>query len=448
MRKTLSRLTSAAVAALGFLSLAQAEVRIVNNLPGSYVDIFAVGTRVDLGDDGETTITTSIGNSLLPAGQITLGNNGSVVWVPGTFVDFTNAGLPSTALGNGAQALAPFWDDLFTANASQGVYYAEIDGTLYVTWFLTHFDDRDEPILVQLQVHSEGLIPAQFVYVDTGFGNGGLDNGVSATIGYQAGGVRNDAQWSFNTVTVGPGTVLSIIDRNAANVSIVDNVPGKYVDVSSVSTYINLGDDGQTDFITNIGNAVLPAGLINISNNGAVSWGQSGVVAFTNGGIPSGNLGGGGQSLAVYWDDLFTYARGANERPDGVYVAERAGVLYITWRLGHFEAGGNGLVQLQVFSSGPVYAQYVYRDVDFANANFSNGASATVGYQSGGSGSNVQWSFNEAGAITPDLVLSIVEPTTGSNTCPADFNNDGFVNPDDLTDFITGFFLTVQFGCP
>jgi hypothetical protein len=29
--------------------------------------------------------------------------------------------------------------------------------------------------------------------------------------------------------------------------------------------------------------------------------------------------------------------------------------------------------------------------------------------------------------------------------CPADFNDDGFVNPDDLADFITCFFLNVQF---
>jgi hypothetical protein len=35
-------------------------------------------------------------------------------------------------------------------------------------------------------------------------------------------------------------------------------------------------------------------------------------------------------------------------------------------------------------------------------------------------------------------------------TCPADFNADGFVNPDDLSDFITCFFLEVQFPgtCP
>jgi hypothetical protein len=33
-------------------------------------------------------------------------------------------------------------------------------------------------------------------------------------------------------------------------------------------------------------------------------------------------------------------------------------------------------------------------------------------------------------------------------SCPAaDFNQDGFVNPDDLADFITTFFLAVQFGC-
>jgi hypothetical protein len=32
--------------------------------------------------------------------------------------------------------------------------------------------------------------------------------------------------------------------------------------------------------------------------------------------------------------------------------------------------------------------------------------------------------------------------------CPADFNADQFVNPDDLADYITAFFVTVQLGCP
>jgi hypothetical protein len=52
-----------------------------------------------------------------------------------------------------------------------------------------------------------------------------------------------------------------------------------------------------------------------------------------------------------------------------------------------------------------------------------------------------------AGGAQPNLILEVIAAPGG---CPADFNGDGFVNPDDLSDFITCFFLEVQFPgtCP
>lgn len=430
-----------------------AEVRIVSSLPGSYVDISAVGTAFNLGDDGSTLYTTSVGNSLLPPGTIRISNNGAVAW-NNNFTGFSNTALPSANLANNQQALAVFWDDLFTYARDPGitpdsVYVAEIDGTLYITWQLGHIAlfPSTNPVTIQLQVFSSGPILAQFVYQDVDFGDPAYNNGASATIGYQAGGVRNDAQWSFNAASIVSGTVLSVIDPNAANVSISDNIPGKYVDISSAGNYFNLGDDGSTPFVTSIGNGVLPPGVtLNISNNGAVGWGGGGT-GFGNTALPSNNLASGTQALAVFWDDLLTYGGLApNVRPQGVYVAERNGVLYITWRLGHFANTSNdsGLIQLQVFSSGPVYAQYIYLDTNFANGAYDDGASATVGYQSGGSGSVVQYSLNQGGAIFPGLVLSITEPVAGSGGCGQDFNGDGEVNGDDLADYINVFFG----GCP
>jgi hypothetical protein len=54
---------------------------------------------------------------------------------------------------------------------------------------------------------------AQFLYLDVDFQNPDLDEGASATIGYQAGGIGDDTQWSFNTPgSVTAGTVLTLID--------------------------------------------------------------------------------------------------------------------------------------------------------------------------------------------------------------------------------------------
>jgi hypothetical protein len=60
--------------------------------------------------------------------------------------------------------------------------------------------------------------------------------------------------------------------------------------------------------------------------------------------------------------------------------------------------------------------------------------------------------FNEDGFINPDDLSDFITcfflDVQFPGTCAgSDFNDDGFVNPDDLSDFITAFFLAVQFGC-
>jgi hypothetical protein len=54
------------------------------------------------------------------------------------------------------------------------------------------------------------------------------------------------------------------------------------------------------------------------------------------------------------------------------------------------------------------------------------------------------------GYSAPRLMIDNLTLTPATVPCPADFNADGFVNPDDLSDFITCFFLEVQFPgtCP
>src|SRR5262249_7266009 len=47
-----------------------------------------------------------------------------------------------------------------------------------------------------------------------------------------------------------------------------------------------------------------------------------------------------------------------------------------------------------------------------------------------------------AGGPQPNMLFRITAPP---NPCSADFHNDGAINPDDLSDFITCFFLQVQF---
>jgi hypothetical protein len=60
--------------------------------------------------------------------------------------------------------------------------------------------------------------------------------------------------------------------------------------------------------------------------------------------------------------------------------------------------------------------------------------------------------FNGDGFVNPDDLSDFITcfflQVQFPGTCPdAEFNEDGFVNPDDLSDFITAFFLAVQLGC-
>ena len=46
----------------------------------AFIDISATGTPLNLTDDGEADIVTTVGNALMPAGAVTVGNNGGILF--------------------------------------------------------------------------------------------------------------------------------------------------------------------------------------------------------------------------------------------------------------------------------------------------------------------------------------------------------------------------------
>ena len=118
------------------------------------------------------------------------------------------------------------------------------------------------------------------------------------------------------------------------------------------------------------------------------------------------------QSLLPFWDDIDTEAGMWGE----IYWQEVGGVLIIQWEDAAFFNGSatqdRATFQLQVPSTGTTWARFVYEDVTSVRAG--GGVSATIGYQSGGWGNDVQFSFNTAGAVNNNDVLSL----TGTFTPP------------------------------
>jgi len=194
---------------------ASAQLSLVSNQPGAFIDIAATGTPLNLADDGEVTIFTTVGNALLPAGDVRIGSNGGVRFRgTGTNLALLNAPLPAFgAFSFESQSLLPFWDDINSAGGTMGqIYWEEVNGVLIIEWKDVGFFGQlpIESTTFQIQVPSTGAVHARFVYSNVELTR--ADGGGSATIGYQSGGYGADIQHSFNTSgAVSNGTVLSLV---------------------------------------------------------------------------------------------------------------------------------------------------------------------------------------------------------------------------------------------
>lgn len=196
------------------------QIDIVDTLPGSFIDISMTGNELDIGDEDEIAIQTTIGNALVPAGQVIVANNGGVGFAPPlTNLAPENEELPSNDAFGGGQALLPYWDDI--GNDLGGVFWEEQNDTLIIQW-----EDRpvntDAPseglgderprVTFQIQIFDASESSNaffQFIYRDID----GAGAGASATIGYQDGGAGfGDEIFSFNTPgAVGNDTVLTVL---------------------------------------------------------------------------------------------------------------------------------------------------------------------------------------------------------------------------------------------
>jgi hypothetical protein len=415
------------------------DIRIVDCLPGTFVDISATGTALDLADDDEADIATTVGNAWLAAGTARVGSNGAMRFAGmGTELDSANGTLPNAgAFGATSQVLMPFWDDIDTAGGTLGnVYWQEIGGILYVQWQNVGFFGSPawERATFQLQVHSTGPALAQFLYTHVqGFR---ASNGVSATIGYQHGGGVHDAQHTFDAPgSVYDGTVLSVVNRQAATTYIASDVPGTWIDISGTGTALNPHDEFEIDIPTTVGNRLLAPGVARVGCNGAVRFGGTGnELGYTNAPIPSPlAFSSAAQVLMPFWDDIDTLS-GLH---GNVYWQEIGSTLIIQWHdVGFFlePSTERASFQIQVFRGGPLVAQFLYQDVEGVRAG--GGHSATIGYQTGIVASNdSQWSFNTA-SVSNGTVLSIcyLDATVGAAFCNAYSNSTG--RPGDM--FATG----------
>ena len=228
---------------------------VKGNSASKFVDISGFGTKLLLDDEEATTITTTVGNEVFPAGRVSIVNNGALIAASGRNLGFDSRQL--STLPTAPASLVPFWDDLDSGGA---VYWTELPvngvNTLIVQW-------NDKPRFIntgaatfQVQVPSSGTLAARFAYQDVVFGNSSYDNGRSASIGFVGSIGRYEA--SYRTPSVADNDYIDLIRELDTDEYKFAGTAGQKVSVAFDALWLsNSAIGGTTVQLLNVNNVVL-----------------------------------------------------------------------------------------------------------------------------------------------------------------------------------------------
>ncbi|PLX80661.1 MAG: hypothetical protein C0615_00515 [Desulfuromonas sp.] len=211
---------------------------------------------------------------------------------------------------------------------------------------------------------------------------------------------------SFNLVE---GTPLAVVDdeedfafnKTSAN-------PSGFVDISATGLDLSMPDDGEVDFTSSVTNGLGDWSIARVGDNGAIYNAATGDVPLDNDSLPSAGFPAAAVVLMPFWDDMDCFSGNvfAEELP-----VKSVNTLVVQWEnCPHYSSTGgigSATFQAQIFSAGPILARYAYRDVDFGNATYDNGASATIGLQTDTAsppGSFGLYSYNSATVFANDTI--------------------------------------------
>ncbi len=221
-----------------------------------------------------------------------------------------------------------------------------------------------------------------------------------------------------------------------------------YQSISATGLALDLDDDGVATIDLPLTFSFFPSTFVNVSNNGAMSFGGDPALDYVNQRIPDPFAFSGGQALFVFWDDMDSDT--GNVYFEIIGAAPNRTLIVEWFNRPHYQGdtildGDEATFQIQVFETpiGRTVAQFLYQDVDFQNPAYNNGASASIGYQQNGK-AGVEFSFDTAGAVTAGAVLTIRAPQAKTSCRVGDTNCDGGINFDDIGSFVVA--LTGETG--
>ena len=225
-----------------------------------WVELVAMGTPLNLGDNGGAAVTMPFVTQLFTTGDLQVHNNGGIGFGGTVALSSLNQPIPNSAAFGGAQALFPYWDDLDsdTGNVYWRTHGAAPNRVFVVEWLnRPHYfgdptvDGNEGTFEVQIFETPVENIYAQFLYRDTDFLNTNYNHGASASIGYQTSG-DDGTQWSYNEAgaVVGAipyGTVLSLRALPATSADVNGNgIPDECEEPGQCAGDLNC--DGVVDY--------------------------------------------------------------------------------------------------------------------------------------------------------------------------------------------------------
>ncbi len=193
----------------------------------------------------------------------------------------------------------------------------------------------------------------------------------------------------FSNGTINRSVVIQVVKNYKYDISSTTHT---FTDISTTGTDLALSDDSckwvNTPFPVKIYGVSCNA--LYICDNGGLNYEGDGI-GYSNDSIPTFSY---GNLVVPFWDDLYpgnVYYQTVGTSPTRSFL--------IQWNnMPHYALGGTNGVTFQIeFKEGDPKIYYRYKDVEFGNPSYDNGASATVGIQKSGLQGN-QYSYN-----TPSL---------------------------------------------
>ncbi|KPL91356.1 carboxypeptidase regulatory-like domain-containing protein [Herpetosiphon geysericola] len=170
----------------------------------------------------------------------------------------------------------------------------------------------------------------------------------------------------------------------------IAEVPYSWIEAND-GTDLALTDDGAANITSPFTVTIFNTSSRNlrVGNNGGILVGATtGDVAASNGSLLTSSV---NNLIAPFWDDIDDGAGGVFWKVIGT-APNRS--LIVQWNnRAHYENVGSGTFQVVIKEQGGMV--YQYKDVDYGDAAFNNGASATVGVRGATTAQAVQYSFNQ-----------------------------------------------------